>query len=90
MYDMHSTKVGSVNSLEEYIKATLIYEQDYDIGIDFKSYDSNASNAFHIQAADYVANAIYSHYEYQASKYYEVLKPKFSVVEQFPYRTFGQ
>ncbi len=90
MYDMHSTKVGSANSLEEYIKATLIYEKNYDVSLRFKSYDSNAFNAYHIQAADYVANAIYSHYEFDASDYYKVLAPSMHVIEKFPYRAFGK
>ena len=89
MYDMHSTKVGSVNSLEEYIKLALIYEKGYDIDIRFKSYDSNASDAYHIQAADYVANAIYSHYEFGASDYFKVLRTRFNRCEQFPYKKFG-
>ena len=90
MYDMHSTKVGSVNSLEEYIKASLIYEKGYDLKLTFNSYDSNASNAYHIQAADYVANAIYTKYEYGVSSYYDVLKPSFNKVQLFPYRLFGK
>ena len=90
MYDMHSTKVGSVNSLEEYIKASLIYEKGYNLKLNFKSYDSDASNAYHIQAADYVANAIYTKYEYGVEDYYRVLAPNLNKVQRFPYRLFGK
>lgn len=89
MYDQHTTKVGSTNSLEEYLKLHLLYDKGYDITLSFKSYDSNASDAFHIQAADYVANAIYSHYEYGVSDYFNLYYPKLLIENKFPYRAFG-
>ena len=89
MYDQHTTKVGSINSMEEYIKLHFLYEKDYDIKLEFKSYDSDAANAFHIQAADYVANAIYIHYEYNNSDYYNIYQPVFNKKSLFPYKTFG-
>lgn len=65
IYDNHSTKVGSANSMEEYLKLSFIYEKDMDVKIDFVCMDSDSNNAFHVQAADFVANALYSHYEYK-------------------------
>lgn len=89
MYDQHTTKAGSLNSLEEYIKLYLLYEKGFDLGIDFTSFDSNSANAFHIQAADYVANAIYSNYEYGVKDYFKVYQSRFNREERFPYKCFG-
>ena len=89
IYDNHSTKVGSVNSMEEYLKLALIYEKQYDVKLIFTSMDSNAKNAYHVQAADYVANALYSHYEYKRDDYYAIYKPLFKDKLLFPISKFG-
>lgn len=89
LYDNHSTKVGSTNSLEEYIRLTLNYDRDIDAKLSFSSMDSDAADAYSVQAADYIANALYSHYEYGVSAYYSVLTKKFNHIDEFPYRTFG-
>lgn len=75
IYDNHTTKVGSVNSMEEYLKLSFVYERNFDVTLNFKSMDSNAKNAYHVQAADYVANALYAHYEYKVDDYYKIYKP---------------
>lgn len=88
IYDNHTTKVGSVNSLEEYLLLHFIYEKGYDIKLHFKSMDSDAANAYMVQAADYAANAIYSHYEYNVSTYYDLLKHILRHKIHFPPKKF--
>ena len=89
MYDQHTTKVGSTNSMEEYIKLHFLYDKGLDIKLDFKSFDSDDANAFHIQAADYVANAIYIHYEYGTSDYFRIYSQILNKQLLFPFRNFG-
>lgn len=89
VYDNHSTKVGSVNSMEEYLKLSFVYEKQYDVALSFTSMDSNARNAYHVQAADYVANALYSHYEFGVDDYYKVYRPLFRNKLLFPQSKFG-
>lgn len=90
IYDNHSTKVGSANSMEEYLKLSLNYEKQFDVSLLFSSMDSNAKNAYHVQAADYVANALYSHYEYGVDDYYNIYKPLFNSRLLFPQSKFGE
>lgn len=90
IYDNHSTKVGSVNSLEDYLKITFIYEKGIDVTLDFHSMDSNAIDAYPVQAADYVANCLYGYFEYKDSRYYDILKKKICVAEEFPRKLFGK
>ena len=75
IYDNHTTKVGSVNSLAEYLQLHFVYDKDYDISFVFQSKDSDAADAYSVQAADYVANSIYSYYEYGISLYFDQYKP---------------
>lgn len=88
--DNHTTKVASANSFEEYIKLYLLYEKDYDIQLNIKYLDSDANNAYIVQAADYTANAIYAYYEYGEKTYYELIRQKISVKSLFPSRQFGK
>lgn len=88
LYDNHTTKVGSVNSLEEYLLLHFVYELGYNIELSFRSMDSDASDAYIIQAADYVANAIYSHYEHGVSTYYDLLKHVINQKIKFPSKKF--
>ena len=89
IYDNHSTKVGSVNSMDEYLKLSFIYERDFDVSLSFTSMDSNARNAYHVQAADYVANALYSHYEFHVDDYYNIYRPLVKNKLLFPLGKFG-
>lgn len=90
IYDNHTTKVGSVNSLEDYLKLAFIYENQIDVTLDFHSMDSNASDAFPVQAADYVANYLYGFYEYGDSTFFDVITKKINVRSEFPYKHFGK
>lgn len=87
--DNKTTKITSINSFEDYIKIHFNYEKDYDIDLKVRYIDSDATDAFIIQAADYVANAIYAYYEYGHGIYKEVLSKKVKIVERFPYEKFG-
>lgn len=89
VYDNHSTKIGSKNALEEYIRLDLLYEKGYDIDLRFKSMDSDSKDAYHIQAADYVANALYTYYEYANDTYYDYIFSSFNKQIHFPTAHFG-
>lgn len=88
--DNHTTKVASANSFSDYIKLYLLYEKDYDIRLNIRYLDSDARDAYIVQAADYVANALYGFYEYDNSIYYDCFKNKINVKSLFPWRTFGK
>ncbi|MCP1185105.1 DUF3800 domain-containing protein [Paenibacillus sp. 1781tsa1] len=85
--DQRSIKVNSLNSFSEYIKLELIYKKDLNINIDVKYYESQ--NSYAIQAADFVANAIYSKYEKNEDYFYNIIKPKITNIELFPRGSFG-
>lgn len=88
--DNKTTKITSKNSFEDYIKIHFNLEKDYEIDLDVKYLDSDAGDAFIIQAADYVANAIFSCYEYGNNMYSAILIPKVKNIERFPYEKFGK
>lgn len=88
--DNHTTKVTSTNSFSDYIKLFLLYEKDYDIQLNIKYMDSDAKNAYIVQAADYVANALYGYYEYKDAIYVDRLKNKFNFQICFPWKLFGK
>ena len=88
--DNHTTKVSSANSFEEYIKLYLLYERNNDIDLNVVYMDSDDRNAYPVQAADYVANALYGKYEYNDSTYYNVFKSVVNCSVQFPYKCFGR
>lgn len=88
--DNKSIKVKSLNSFEEYIKIHLNYRYSLNTDIKVEYRDSAAKNAYNIQAADYVANAIFSYYEYGYDRYYKILENKISKRELFPSRRFGK
>lgn len=88
--DNHTTKISSGNSFEEYIKLHLLYEKEYDINLNIVYMDSDDRNAYPIQAADYVANALYGWYEYHDDIYYNRFKNKIYKTLKFPYGNFGK
>ena len=69
--DNHTTKVASANSFSDYIKLYLLYEKELNITLNIRYMDSDAKDAYIVQAADYVANALYGFYEYSDSIYKE-------------------
>ena len=90
IYDNHSTKVGSVNSLDEYLTLGLLYERGVDLNLAFRRMDSDASDAYPVQVADYVANAVYLKYEYQKPEYYNKIAPILHDRVLFPPGRFGK
>ena len=63
---------------------------NFDIDLNVRYLDSNAKDAYIVQAADYVANAIYAKYEYGQSLYFDIIKDSFNIVEEFPRDKFGK
>lgn len=90
LYDDHTTKGGSVNSFEEYITLALLYERGLNLSLDFSRMDSNDGHAYGIQAADYVANALYSHFEYNNNLYYKRFSSLIHKPLTYPIRNFGK
>lgn len=88
--DNHTTKIASGNSFEEYIKLYLLYEKQYDLDLNIVYMDSDDRNAYPVQAADYVANALYGWYEYGDKLYYNRFKSKIHNALKFPFRFFGK
>lgn len=88
--DNKTTKVASANSFSEYIKLHFIYEKGYDIKLNIEYLDSDAKNAYPVQAADYVANALYGWYEYGDKLYYNRFKSKIKNALKFPHTNFGK
>lgn len=90
LFDNKTTKIASKNSLREYIIAHIVYEQGLDVNINFEYKDSDARDAFIIQAADYVANGLYAAYEYNNNIYEKLISGKINITEHFPYKNFGK
>lgn len=88
--DNHTTKVTSANSFEEYIKLYLLYERNYDIHVNVTYMDSDDKHAYSVQAADYVANALYGWYEYGDKFYYNRFNSKIKHALKFPIKFFGK
>lgn len=90
LFDNKTTKIASKNSLREYIIAHVVYEEDLDVDINFEYKDSDARDAFIIQAADYVANALYNKFEYGNDIYADIVTPVLNEIQYFPYKNFGK
>ena len=90
LFDNKTTKIASKKSLREYIIAHIVYEEGLDVNINFEYKDSDAGDAFIIQAADYVANALYNKFEYSNSMYSDIITPVLNEVQNFPYKNFGK
>lgn len=90
LFDNKTSKITSKDSLKDYIIANLVYEQGLNVNINFEYKDSDAGDAFIIQAADYVANALYGKYEYNDVSYSKLFDSKLNVVQHFPYKNFGK
>lgn len=88
--DNHTTKIASGNTFEEYIKLHLLYEKEYDIDINVVYMDSDDRSAYPVQAADYIANALYGWIEYDDKMYYERFHSKIHNALRFPHKKFGK
>lgn len=83
--DNHTVKVGSVNSLAEYIKVKSYGDWNFAYNLLIKHTDSRQSKL--VQAADLIANAIYAHYVMNKSYFYKMLCIDESI--KFPHTNFG-
>ena len=90
IFDNKTSKITSKDSLRDYIITYLRYEENLDVSIHFEYKDSDAGDAYIIQAADYVANAIYSKYEYGSCIYTDIIASSVDVTQHFPYKYFGK
>lgn len=88
--DNKTLKVPSKNSFEDYIKIHLNYERKLNMDISVRFLDSDAIDAYIVQAADYVANAIYTYYEYNNADYFNQINGIINVCEKFPRTKFGR
>lgn len=88
--DNKDTKVGSTNSFRDYIKLYLNYERRLGIDLTIEYLDSDDKDAYVIQAADYVANAIYAKYEFKEDLYFNLLIPALHQKQEFPWKKFGK
>lgn len=82
--DNRDIKVKSKNSFAEFIKEHFIYVKNIDVNINIEYKDSKAKDAYNVQAADYIAHALYSYYEFGNTRYYDCIKNKIQHKEFFP------
>lgn len=86
--DKRSIKVKSANSFEDYINIILRFELNLDIEIVVKYLESH--NSYAIQAADFIANAVYINYEFENNYFYELIAQKIAFGDRFPNNNFGK
>lgn len=87
--DNKTIKVESINSFKDYINIYLNYELRLNVELTVQYMDSKDKSAYNIQVADYIANALYSYYEYNYEQYKSYINEKIKYVELFPKRKFG-
>jgi hypothetical protein len=80
--DNHSTKVGSLNSLHEYLKIKAFTEWRYNYN--FTSIFMDSHKVWGIQMVDVIANSIFTHYNYKKSALYKITK-HYHKTKKFPY-----
>lgn len=83
--DDHSVKVGSFNSLKDYIRIKAYYEWGFRRQVNITFTDSKNSKL--VQVADLMANIVYNRYEYDRANLYEMVNIAHSI--RFPYAWFG-
>lgn len=86
--DSHTVKIASTNSLKDYLKIYFNCEMGYELTMNITYVDSDSVAGYVVQAADYVANAIFTKYEHGYSVYAEPLLPRIKEVERFPNKAF--
>ena len=83
--DEHSVRVGSKNSLQDYIRIKAYYEWSFRKSVNISFIDSKQSKL--VQIADLAANIIHARYNYDKRHLYEMLNINYSV--RFPHVWFG-
>lgn len=87
--DNRSIKVKSLNSFNDYINIHINLELQLQCKLNVEYLESNSKAAYNIQAADFIANAIFAKYEYGNSEYYDMFAEKVDIYQKFPYKKFG-
>lgn len=82
--DNRDIKVKSKNSFAEFIKEHFIYYKNINVNINVEYKDSKAKDAYNVQAADYIAHALYSYYEFGNARYYSCIENKIQHKVFFP------
>lgn len=90
LLDSHSTRVESKNSLKEYIDIHFNFELRKNINLNIQYINSDSEQGYVIQAIDFIANAIYSNYEFQTTPFYQIIKNRIINKIEFPYKSFGK
>ncbi len=85
LLDNHSTKVKSINSLADYIRLKAYTQFDCHHNVYLAYTDSKNSKI--VQTVDIIANAIWAHYNYKTSHFYNMLTISESI--HFPQAKFG-
>lgn len=81
-------KVKSADSFEKYIKTQVFMEWGINnIELEVRSFESK--NSYCIQAADFIANAGYSLFEYGDNCYFSLLNEKVSSICKYPLSKFN-
>ncbi|MCT3542032.1 DUF3800 domain-containing protein [Lentilactobacillus sp. TOM.63] len=87
--DNRTLKVGDEMSFSDYIKSKVWIDYGRpDVVVEVHYVDSQSD--YHIQGADFVANAINGFYEHGTHCFTDVLKPSLEVRVKFPYKLFGK
>ncbi len=86
--DNRNVKVGSLNSLEDYLNTTLGLTKEKNFKVFY--YDSKGHRT--VQMADLIANTFFGYYNYKnkGSTYYKVPALKNAIISKFPYKYFGK
>lgn len=84
--DNRSIKTKSTNSFEDYIKIKLIYELRLSCAINVKYVESSSN--YMIQVSDFIANAIWTKYEYGYTFFYDIIAEHIKYREKFPRKCF--
>lgn len=88
LLDNKTVKVNSLNSFEDYINIHFNLERKINVDLSVQYLDSSSKNAYNIQAADYVANALYSYFEHDFEDYFNIFYRKRQVSMHFPFEAF--
>ncbi|MEA3449785.1 MAG: DUF3800 domain-containing protein [Patescibacteria group bacterium] len=86
LIDEHTIKVGSINSLKDYLRIKAYTEWGFEKELNIFFTDSKNSKL--VQTADLVANTVYARYNYDRKHLYNMLNISESI--QFPYKKFGK
>ena len=86
--DKRTIKVKSSNSFEDYINILLRYEIGLDIQIEVMYMESH--NCYAIQAADFIANALYLKYEFRNPIFESIIASQIIFADHFPRGIFGK